>query len=68
MRVLSGSTDNIELTELLRAHLGEDPADWLTAFQDIKNNPQKIKQLQSSYGVDPELWLPVYLENRNNAE
>ena len=68
LRVLSGSTDNIELTELLRAHLGEDPADWLTAFQDIKNNPQKIKQLQSSYGVDPELWLPVYLENRNNAE
>lgn len=68
LRVLSGSTDNIELTELLRAHLGEDPADWLTAFQDIKNNPQIIKQLQSSYGVDPELWLPVYLENRNNAE
>ena len=68
IKSLKESTDNIELTELLRAHLGEDPADWLTAFQDIKNNPQIIKQLQSSYGVDPELWLPVYLENRNNAE
>lgn len=32
LRVLSGTTDNVERLERLRARLGDDPADWLQSF------------------------------------
>ncbi|WP_321874486.1 VirB4 family type IV secretion/conjugal transfer ATPase [Burkholderia ubonensis] len=32
--VLSGSTDNVELLDTIRAEVGDDPADWLPVFRE----------------------------------
>ncbi|WP_082848051.1 VirB4 family type IV secretion/conjugal transfer ATPase [Delftia sp. GW456-R20] len=37
LRVISGSTDNVERLERLRMRLGDDPADWLQPFTNGEN-------------------------------
>lgn len=36
--VLSGSTDNLELLDIARAEMGEDPDAWLPRFLELVNN------------------------------
>ena len=68
LRVLSGSTDNINLIEQLRALVGENPDKWLGLFQQIKNDSKTVKQIQQRYGTEPELWLSHYLEECVNED
>lgn len=68
LRVLSGSTDNINLIEQLRALVGENPDKWLSIFQKIKNDSKTVKHIQQQYGTEPELWLSHYLEEWVNED
>lgn len=45
LALLSGSTDNIELLDEVRAEVGDDPEDWVPLFQE-RRNARKLRMKQ----------------------
>ena len=65
LNVISGTTDNIELLDVIRSQVGDDPQKWLPEFHKRTSARRTLKNL--SFGASAPIQGPIHVSTRGLA-